>query len=42
MYDNAGHGFFAVDRPGYRVHAAVDGWEKVFDFFGRHLTADGR
>lgn len=38
-YDGAGHGFFAVDRPGYRPEQAVDGWNKVFDFFGRYLNA---
>ena len=37
MYDNAGHGFFSVDRPSYRQEAAVDGWEKAFHWFGRHL-----
>jgi len=36
-YDNAGHAFFAVDRPQYRQAAALDGWEKVFAFFGKHL-----
>jgi carboxymethylenebutenolidase len=36
-FDDAGHGFFAVNRPGYRVQAAQDGWEYVRDFFGRHL-----
>jgi carboxymethylenebutenolidase len=36
-YENAGHGFFAVDRPSYRVEAAVDGWERIAEFFGRHL-----
>ncbi len=36
-YDNAGHAFFAVDRPQYRVHAAVDGWKKVFAWFDKHL-----
>jgi carboxymethylenebutenolidase len=36
-YDDAGHGFFAVDRPSYRVAAANDGWERVAQFFGRHL-----
>jgi carboxymethylenebutenolidase len=36
-YDNAGHAFFAVDRPQYRPAAALDAWEKVFAFFGRHL-----
>jgi carboxymethylenebutenolidase len=38
-YDNAGHGFFAVNRPGYRVEAATDGWQKVLAFFARHLAA---
>lgn len=36
-YDNAGHAFFAVDRPSYRPTAAVDGWQRVFEFFGKHL-----
>ena len=38
-YDNAGHGFFAVDRVMYRVEAANDGWERVAAFFGTHLSA---
>ena len=37
-YEGAGHAFFAVDRPAYRVEAALDGWEKIADFFGRHLA----
>jgi carboxymethylenebutenolidase len=36
-FDDAGHGFFAVDRPMYRVAAAAEGWRLVFDFYGRHL-----
>ena len=36
-YDGAGHAFFAVDRPAYRVAAANDGWERITDFFGAHL-----
>jgi carboxymethylenebutenolidase len=36
-YDNAGHGFFAVDRPSYRQEAAVDGWIRVFQWFGKYL-----
>ncbi len=36
-YDGAGHGFFAVDRPGYRPEQAVDGWKQVFAFFAKHL-----
>lgn len=34
---DAGHGFFADYRPSYRQTAAVDGWQKIFDFYGRHL-----
>ena len=36
-YESAGHAFFAVDRLQYRVHAAVDGWKKVFAWFEKHL-----
>jgi carboxymethylenebutenolidase len=38
-YPDAGHAFFAVDRTSYRPQAAVDGWQKIFDFYGRHLSA---
>jgi carboxymethylenebutenolidase len=38
MYPGAGHGFFYYHRPAYRQQQAVDGWEKVFDFLGRHLS----
>ncbi len=37
MYPDAGHGFFYHDRPNYRQAQAVDGWQKVFAFFGKHL-----
>jgi carboxymethylenebutenolidase len=37
IYDNAGHSFFSVDRPQYRVEAAIDGWQKVFGWFGKYL-----
>ena len=36
-YPGAGHAFFDVDRPSYRVEAALDGWKQVTAFFGRHL-----
>jgi carboxymethylenebutenolidase len=36
-YDDAGHAFFSVDRPSYRVAAANDGWERVTDFFAANL-----
>jgi carboxymethylenebutenolidase len=37
MYDNAGHGFFSVDRPSYRQEAAVEGWQQVFRWFDKYL-----
>ncbi len=36
-YDGAGHAFFAVDRPSYRLDAAQQGWAEIWRFFGRHL-----
>lgn len=38
-YDDAGHGFFSVDRPSYRVAAALDGWERIRAFYRQHLGA---
>lgn len=40
-YDDAGHAFFATDRPSYRVAAANDGWKRVESFFRTQLGADG-
>jgi carboxymethylenebutenolidase len=37
-YEGAGHAFFAVDRPSYRVEAALDGWDRIADFYARHLS----
>ena len=37
-YEGAGHAFFAVDRPSYRQAAAVDGWQRIFEFYGRYLA----
>jgi carboxymethylenebutenolidase len=37
-YDDAGHAFFAVDRPSYRVEAANDGWERIAAFYGTQLS----
>jgi carboxymethylenebutenolidase len=36
-YEGAGHAFFSVDRPSYRVEAALDGWQRIWTFFGQHL-----
>jgi carboxymethylenebutenolidase len=36
-YEGAGHAFFAVDRPAYRVEAALDGWRRIDEFFATHL-----
>ncbi|HXY94794.1 MAG TPA: dienelactone hydrolase family protein [Acidimicrobiia bacterium] len=37
-YEGAGHAFFSVDRPNFNVAAAADGWQKIRDFFGKHLS----
>ncbi|MDP2918612.1 MAG: dienelactone hydrolase family protein [Dehalococcoidia bacterium] len=34
---DVGHGFFADYRPSYRQAAAVEGWQRIFDFYGRYL-----
>jgi len=36
-YENAGHAFFAVDRPQFRQAAALDGWKRVLGWFDKHL-----
>jgi carboxymethylenebutenolidase len=38
-YDNAGHAFFANNRPAYRVEAANDGWERIEAFYKNNLGA---
>ncbi|HWE90351.1 MAG TPA: dienelactone hydrolase family protein [Pseudonocardiaceae bacterium] len=38
-YEGAGHAFFNYDRPSYRPEAAVDGWRRIFEFYGRYLSA---
>jgi carboxymethylenebutenolidase len=37
-YDGTGHSFFSVDRVAYRPEAANDGWQKIWDFYGRYLA----
>jgi carboxymethylenebutenolidase len=36
-YEDAGHAFFAVERPSYRVEAANDGWERIATFYDTYL-----
>lgn len=36
-YENAGHSFFSVDRPAYRVEAANEGWKEVFKWYDKYL-----
>jgi carboxymethylenebutenolidase len=38
-FEGAGHGFFAVDRTMYRPEAANEGWQRIWDFYGRYLSA---
>jgi carboxymethylenebutenolidase len=38
-YEGAGHAFFSVDRTAYRPEAANDGWQKIWDFYGRYLAS---
>jgi carboxymethylenebutenolidase len=38
-YEGAGHAFFNTARDSYRPAAATDGWERIFDFYGRHLVS---
>jgi len=37
-YEGAGHAFFAVNRPNYRPEAAMAGWERILEFYGKHLA----
>ena len=38
-YEGAGHAFFSVNRPAYRPEAAMDGWQHIWTWFGRYLSA---
>jgi len=38
-YENAGHAFFAPDRPSYRTEAANEGWAEIWKFFGTYLAS---
>jgi carboxymethylenebutenolidase len=38
-YPGAGHSFFSVNRPSYRPEAASEGWERIWEFYGRLLAS---
>jgi carboxymethylenebutenolidase len=38
-YEGAGHAFFNVTRTAYRPEAALDGWNRIFTWFGRYLAS---
>ncbi len=38
LFPDAGHAFFAPDRPSYRPQAAVEGWARIEDFLDRKLS----
>ncbi len=38
QFENAGHGFFAPNRPLYVQEAATQGWELITAFYAKHLA----
>ena len=39
-YEGAGHAFFSTNRTSFRPEAALDGWERIFSWFGQYLTME--
>jgi carboxymethylenebutenolidase len=37
-YDGAGHGIWYYQGTSYRPQAAIDGWNKMLDWFGQYLA----
>jgi carboxymethylenebutenolidase len=37
-YEGAGHAFFSPDRVSFRPEAALDGWQRIFAWFGQYLA----
>ncbi|HEX6522765.1 MAG TPA: dienelactone hydrolase family protein [Streptosporangiaceae bacterium] len=37
-YEGAGHAFFNVNRPAYRAEAAMDGWQRIWNWYGTYLS----
>jgi carboxymethylenebutenolidase len=40
-YEGAGHAFFSVNRTAFRPEAALDGWQRIFSWFGTYLKGEG-
>ncbi|HVM96986.1 MAG TPA: dienelactone hydrolase family protein [Candidatus Acidoferrales bacterium] len=38
VYPGAPHGFFCNERDSYRPEAAKDSWQRLLQFFGKHLN----
>jgi len=36
-YEGAGHAFFHHERPNYRQAAAADGWQRIWERYGKYL-----
>jgi carboxymethylenebutenolidase len=39
-YEGAGHAFFSTNRTAFRPEAALDGWDRIFAWYGTYLTAE--
>jgi carboxymethylenebutenolidase len=37
-YEGAGHAFFSTNRTSFRPEAALDGWQRIFTWFGKYLN----
>jgi carboxymethylenebutenolidase len=37
-YEGAGHAFFSVNRTAYRPEAAMDGWQRIWNWYGQYLS----
>jgi carboxymethylenebutenolidase len=37
-FENAGHSIFATNRPDYRPAAAQEGWNRIFEWYGKYLA----
>ncbi|HVB90947.1 MAG TPA: dienelactone hydrolase family protein [Acidimicrobiales bacterium] len=36
-YEGAGHAFFSTNRTAFRPEASLDGWQRIFTWFGTYL-----